>query len=224
MGCFDFTYADNGRNTRGNMAYFYLTKAFCQETGLKSPLKYENTDEYGMFNTRIQSKLKSYVLTFDIYAFYGAMLHLESLFSDHMAECKEYLNLIHKLVRQYRNTDSEEAVWSAATWTRIEELEDVLRLDGINYFFSKRTKIPRKKYIVPKIGNQKEHDIDVDKVFSGKLPLLISRKRLPTNPNDDVIDIAKNWGYVTDSDPNQGFNITRNHWLPFDPTIADANN
>lgn len=223
MGCFDFTYADNGRNTRGNMAYFYLTKAFCKETGLKSPLKYENTNEYGMFNTRIDSKLKSYVLTFDIYAFYGAMLHLESLCSNHDAECKEYLELIHKLVRQYQNTDSEKAVWSATIWARIEELEDVLRLDGIEYFFHKRTKIPKEKFHISKIGNQKEHNIYVDEVFSGKLPLLISRKRLPANPNDDVFDIAKNWGYVTDGDPNQGFNVTINHWLPFEPNRTDVN-
>lgn len=223
MGCFDFTYADNGRNTRGNMAYFYLTKAFCKETGLKSPLKYENTDKYGMFNTRIQSKLKSYVLTFDIYAFYGAMLHLESLCSNHEAECKEYLELIHKRVRQYRNAAGEETVWSATIWARIEELEDALRLDGINYFFSEHTKIPRQEYTVPKLGNQREHTIHASEVFSGKLPLLLSRKRLPAESTDDLVDIAKSWGYVTDSDPNQGFNATINHWLPFDPNLADTN-
>lgn len=52
MGCFDYTYADNGRNTRGCSGYLYLTKAFCEKTGLKSPIHYESMDEYGMITIK----------------------------------------------------------------------------------------------------------------------------------------------------------------------------
>ena len=44
-------------------------------------------------------------------------------------------------------------------------------------------------------------------------------KKLPAEKGDDLSDIAQNWGFVTDSDPNQGCGITRNHYMVYRPGV-----
>ena len=38
MGCFDFTYADNGMNTRGGKGFLYLSNCFAKAARLQNPL------------------------------------------------------------------------------------------------------------------------------------------------------------------------------------------
>lgn len=53
MGCFDFTYADNGMNTRGGKGFLYLSNCFAKAARLQNPLRYSETDWYGRLSTPI---------------------------------------------------------------------------------------------------------------------------------------------------------------------------
>lgn len=123
MGCFDFTYADNGMNTRGGKGFLYLSNCFAKAARLQNPLRYSETDWYGRLSTPIGAE-KSLV-ELDIYAIYGAMLNMaddaSAPLSGHSDEAARYAQLIRE--RNFNNGE-------------FEGLEDILRNDGIDYFFS----------------------------------------------------------------------------------------
>lgn len=70
---------------------------------------------------------------------------------------------------------------------------------------------------VKALSGQRAKRIVPERVFVGTMLLLLSRKKLPTEKGDDIFDIAQNWGFVTDGDPNQGSGITRNHYVVYRP-------
>lgn len=211
MGCFDYTYADNGCNIRGCRGYFYLTHAFCEKTGLKSPIHYERMDKYG----RITFPCKSNHITLDIHAIHAAMLYLAGILDKDTKDFDDYLHNIHRFVKENRTIQNE-----AQLWTRIEAIEDNIRTDSVSYFFDAHknyttTSLP--VFHMEKLGNQPEKDITCETCFTGRVPLLISKKKLPQEKTDDLLEIAKRWGFVSTDDPNQGLSCTKNLWVRFTP-------
>lgn len=218
MGCFDYTYADNGRNTRGCSGYLYLTKAFCEKTGLKSPVHYESMDEYGMITIKCKGKsnhITSYLITLDIHAIHAAMLYLTGVLDKNAKDFEDYMNYIQLLVKDHVNIRKKPLLW-----TTIESLEDKLRTDSIHYFFDVHkdyTTTPLPVFHMQKLGNQPEKDITCKTCFTGRLPILISKKKLPQEQSNDLFEIANRWGFVSTNDPNQGFSNTKNLWVRFAP-------
>lgn len=205
MGCFDFTYADNGMNTRGGKGFLYLSNGFAKSARLQNPLRYSETDWYGRLSTPIGAE-KSLV-ELDIYAIYGAMLNMaddaSAPLSGHSDEAARYAQLIRE--RNFNNGE-------------FEGLEDILRNDGIDYFFSMQMACPSaEKVSVKALGGQNAKKVVPKCMFVGTMPLLLSRKKLPAEKGDDISDIAQNWGFMTNSDPNQGCGITRNHYMVYRP-------
>lgn len=205
MGCFDFTYADNGMNTRGGKGFLYLSNCFAKAARLQNPLRYSETDWYGRLSCPI-GKDKTLV-ELDIYAIYGAMLNMaddaSAPLSEHSTAAARYAELIRE-----RNFNSEE----------FATLEENLRLDGIDYFFYMQTAYSaEEKVTVKALSGQNEKEVVPKHVFVGTMPLLLSRKKLPAEKGDDISAIAQNWGFVTDSDPKQGCGITWNHYMVYRP-------
>lgn len=75
MGIFDFTYADNGSNIRGQRGYLYLTNHLVSKTGLPNPLPFQETDAYGRLSVRLKPNLPS--MDLDIFAMLSLMLYLD---------------------------------------------------------------------------------------------------------------------------------------------------
>lgn len=213
MGCFDFTYADNGQNIMGRRGYLYLTDAFCKETGLKSPIQFEGTDEYGRFDIRMP-RLSS-TLTIDIYAIYGAMLFLEGEYkSPNPNEENLFTEYIH-LIKTYRKNKE----FTNQELDDFVACEDKIRGIGIHYFFRGMQDNDNSiQYEVAKLGNQRHKKVTCEQKFIRKCPLVITRKKLPIKEQgESFFTTIQRWGFVSDSDPNQGFNATKNHYLPYKP-------
>ena len=207
MGCFDFTYADNGENIRRRNGYVYLTRAFAQKTKLPNPLRFIKTDDYGCF-TFIVNGSKAII---DIYALLGCMAYLENqtILTEKSKETKNsierYLNLLF-----HKDFDNPS----------FEVCEKVIRHLGINYHYlaSNSTYLDQPISItVPKLGNQREKHLITQYICTAKIPLLISRKKLPMEKEDDLWEIATKWGFVSDNDPEQGCIPTRNHYVKYQP-------
>lgn len=210
MGCFDFTYADNGQNIMGRRGYLYLTDAFCKETGLKSPLAFERNDEYGRFDVRIPGH--SSILTVDIYAIYGSMLFLEGEYTGSEENLlKEYIHLIKTYRKNKTFTNYE--------FDRYFKCEDKIREVGIHYFFKGiKDNDDSRLYEVAELGNQRCKKVTCEEKFTRKLPLVITRKKLPIKEvKEPFFTTIKRWGFVTGGDPNQGFSPTKNYFLPYEP-------
>lgn len=215
MGCFDFTYADNGENIRGRNGYIYITKTLQKEAKLPNPIPFDWTDEYGRFNCRIKKgrfncRIKKETIQIDIYALYAAMLYLnrkDDLSVEQEGNKKFYeifLRILHDKTYNRENACFVNAM-------------DSIRSCGIEYFCrsfnavkSLNSDVEKITTTVKPLGNQHEKTIWYDEVCFAKTPLLISKKKLPQEKEDDLSDIALKWGFVTGSDPNQGFSPTQN--------------
>lgn len=203
MGQFDFTYADNGRNILRGMGYVYLTKEFAKRTCFPNPIRFLWTDDYGMFTFRVRKDL----FTLDIYAVYGCMAYL------HMKETKSrYLETLEDTLRDsvFRYID----LLMRRQFQRVKALEETLREFGIDTFFSG---VPWKAWkpcdvTVRALGNQKEKRVKASGRYIGPVPLLITRKKLPASPGDDLAEIAESWGFCSDYDPANGNSLTKNHY------------
>lgn len=230
MGCFDFTYADNGNNMRGQKAYLYITDKLATALGTTSPLRVQNSDMYGRLYIKFSSRHDS--IPVDVYAIYTAMLYLENELTNqtdididniqHFIQQLSDFRLHPKFCKELDKLDA------------LEQCSDAIREVSIYYFFShiisKETyeeafteqcgNVPLPKtWIIPMLGNQNEKEIrTVKNVFVGRIPLVLTRKKLPDMAHDPFFTIVKNWGYVSDHDPNQGFSKTTNHYLPWRPT------
>lgn len=212
MGCFDFTYADNGSNIRGNKGYFYLTQKLCEICRLPCPLQFDYLNEYG--DITINSMVDSVAI--DIYALYAAEIYLEYKGNkefDYFNNKKfQWLELfIYKL--RNRSFDSN-----------FQSVMDEIRNIGIHYFYYKNDSykelVCRKKLIrIPAISNQKEKELMSQGTFIMHIPLLFSKKKLPQKKGDYLLEVARNWGFVSDSDPNQGFSPTKNHYMVYQPVL-----
>ena len=197
MGCFDFTYADNGENVRGRRGYVYISKALQKATGLANPMRFTSTDEYGRFTFDIKGRR----VALDIYAVYAAQLALAGVIHE------------TKPIRQY----IEELREKTFADYRTEGLEELIRNEGIHEFFSTNHNMPAVKLTVKHLANQREKTIDCEEYTDTRLPMLITRKKLPCDVTDDITDIARNWGFVTTNDPNQGWTPTCNLYCQYRP-------
>lgn len=198
MGCFDFTYADNGQNIRGRRGYVYISKALQKATGLPSPMRFTGTDEYGIFDFDIKGRR----VVLDIYALYAAQLALAGI----IEESEPIRRYIEKL-RQKTFVD----------YHNIEELEELIRCKGIDEFFGTKHIMPVTELTVRPLANQHEKTVKCRKYTDTRLPMLITRKKLPCDTGDDITDIARKWGFVTTNDPNQGWSPTRDLYCQYRP-------
>lgn len=212
MGCFDFTYADNGQNIRGRRGYLYLTDNFCHDTGLKSPVRFLATDAYGRLD--ILMPRHKIPLEVDIYACYAAMLYLENLCTDTKNhDMRTFLDLL----RYYRihQTMPKESDYD----TFIEAMDNIREI-GIHTFFDSQKNLENPMTVtIPALGNQREKTIKgIQQVFAGKLPLVVTRKKLPVKDiHESFVTTVRNWGLVTSDDPNQGFSRTIDCFMPWIP-------
>lgn len=208
MGCFDFTYADNGENVFGRNGYLYITKTLSKEIKEGSPLRFVSTDMYGRFDFKIGIQ----TVTLDVYALYAAMLYLENLIpkKSMTEELARHFTRYFELLRAKK--------FDADVVNTLEYHEDEMRILGINYFHSHQRHVPSRVEQVSALGRQKVKKVMIKEEFTGELPLLISRKKLPELRGDDLFQIAYfRWGFVSDDDPNQGIIRTKNHYVAFRP-------
>lgn len=204
MGCFDFTYADTGRNIRGGYGYIYLTDKFAEEMDWKNkePIQFVATDDYGTFYIVRPTDRKEFSI--DIHVLYTAMLYIEEAISVEEEVKKDlvrFINLFRKFLCGLEMNGED-----------FTEFDGYLELRGpsIDYFFRQRVKIVPTKFLITPPGRKKEHICMIREIFIGKFPLLITKKKMEWNSYSDIIH---NWGFVSDSDPNQGFSQTKDHFL-----------
>lgn len=198
MGCFDFTYADNGENIRGQRGYVYISKAMQKATGLSSPMRFTSTDEYGVFDFDIKGQR----VALDIYAIYAAQLALAGIIDESKP--------IQKYVGELRRN-------AFADRYDTEQLEELIRCEGIEEFFGTMHDMPTVSLTVKALANQHEKAVDCNRYTDTRLPILITRKKLPYDMDDDITDIARNWGFVSTQDPNQGWAPTHNLYCQYRP-------
>ena len=212
MGCFDFTYADNGENVYGRSGYLYITKALSKEIKEGSPLCFTSTDMYGRFDFKIGLQ----TVTLDVFALYAAMLYLENLISkEPMTEklARHFTRYLELLRTKNFDADAIEV---------LEYHEDAIRRFGIKYFYSNFHRISLRTEKISALGRQKAKEIVVGEEFVGELPLLISRKKLPDLRGDDLLQVARfRWGFVSGDDPHQGCKRTKNLYYLFNPRLSD---
>lgn len=198
MGCFDFTYADNGENIRGRRGYVYISKAMQKATGLSSPMRFTSTDEYGVFDFDIKGQR----VALDIYAIYAAQLALAGIIDKSKS--------IQKYVGELRRK-------AFADRYDTEQLEELIRCEGIEEFFGTAHSMPTVSLTVKALANQHKKAVDCNSYTDTRLPILITRKKLPCDMDDDITDIARNWGFVSTQDPNQGWAPTHNLYCQYRP-------
>lgn len=210
MGCFDFTFADNGSNLRGSSGWYYLTNKFAKHCRLPNPLRFLYTNEYGDLACRLcptkQSSGKPQIepVYLDVYAIYGAMIYMD-MDEPWPQAVDAYLDCI--LRRDFDNPD-------------FADYEHDIRKLGIDYYYRKAHNIWTEEPVkieVQKLANQRVKRLTTNRVFCGKIPLVLSHKKLPAIPEDDLADIAQKWGFVSASDPNQGFGPTKNLYCIYNP-------
>lgn len=216
MGCFDFTYADNGENIRGRNGYIYLTSRLATRAKLNNPLKFDRTDEYGHFRC-ISGRFDFEI---DIYALLALELYLEGTdLSRYQASAdrppvKPYAETLLTLL--------EDRTWNKQenSFTR-ETAIDKLRDYGIDYHYDKRYRVihPPIEQRVAKLGGQKEKAVTVTETYSHPVPLVISRKKL--HIDGEPSEIADEWCFVTGDDPEQGFAKTKNLYYAYERTTQN---
>lgn len=194
MGCFDFTYADNGENIRGRRGYIYLSPQVATKANLPNPLPFDDTDAYGRFEIRIDEQC----IDIDIFALYTVLIHNDENKLDE--DDNRFITLIRNRQFEYE----------------YENLNDILRNDGIKYFHQ-NLEYQNKAFdiTVPSLGNQKEKNLRTHEVCWAGTPLLISRKKLPVDVSTSLKVMAQTWGYVSTSDPNQGWFPTRHKYCRY---------
>lgn len=107
MGCFDFTYADNGENIRGRRGYIYLSPQVAEAINLANPVRFSTTDLYGQFSLCIPLNYGArYERRIDIFSLYHLCIQ-----ADHdqwTDDAKRFTNLISHLQfnDEYRNISS----------------------------------------------------------------------------------------------------------------------
>lgn len=227
MGSFDFIYADNGTNIRRQRGYLYLTKKFADYTHLPNPLPFIYTDDYGNYTFRLRKT--SFEL--DLFAVYGCMCYLH-LLDKNPADIQRLTtnpNGTHAAVFGYMNLLKNRDFLHPD----IKALEEDIRSVGIVAFYriynrcncgfaddslmAKTCKYPTitRTVTVPKLGNQQVKHIRTQKFFKGDVPLLITRKKLPADQNDDLADIAEKWGFCSVPDPKD-WGITKNYYCVYE--------
>ena len=196
MGCFDFTYADNGKNIRGGQGYIYITNALAKAANLPNPIHFQTADEYGNFSCEIGHK----TISVDIYV----ILALEAYLGKH------YVEYVRDKEEQYDFKNACKAMIVGLRARSSMRYCQTTREVGISYFFDKKFEKSQKPFQckVPKIGNQKEKMVWIDTILSHPIPLLITRKKLRLS--GEPSEIGQKLGFVSGDDPNQGFSPSKN--------------
>lgn len=118
MGCFDFTYADNGDNIRSHHGYIYLSPQIAEEADLPNPLPYSDRDSYGQCSIHIFDHQKDiYYTDINVYALYAVLIQTEN--NKRTADADQFISLL-----RHRQFDDE-----------YKRLNDSLRSEGIDCFF-----------------------------------------------------------------------------------------
>jgi hypothetical protein len=194
MSRFDLTYADNGESIHGRNGYIYLSPQVAEKTNLPNPLRFYSIDVYGHVRLHIDTKI-AYINIFTLYAI---------LVRADINKTSEDDNRFMTLIR-YRRFDSE-----------YKELDPMLGNAGINYFCCcSEYKEDAFKITIPKLGNQKEKNLETNEICWAETPLLISKKKLPVDVNTSLKKMAQTWGFVSTYNPKQGWDITRNHYCKY---------
>ena len=200
MGCFDFTYADNGENIRGRNGYIYLSPQVAKKTKLPNPLRFYSTDAYGRFRLHIGTK-NTHI---DIFALYAALTYVDK---NKMNKDKRLSYLIDSFLTKIHDRQFDR---------EFEELNDTLRNTGIDHFYHNfEYKVDSFKITVPKLGNQKEKNLETNEVCWAETPLIISRKKLPVDVNTSLKKMAQTWGFVSTYDPKQGWFVMHNQYCKY---------
>lgn len=220
MGCFDFTYADNGSNIRGGRGYIYTTKEFQKRTNTKSPLRFTGTNEYGDFFVEVVPHVFALL---DIYALLALQYYLQYLNGSVTASEKltEY-EMISMDVSIKETGYIEACEWLLdALLTRnnltefcFPEYQDTIRFTGVHLWFDSFSK-ENITCTVPALGNQRMKLIETECVGKHTIPLLITRKKLHNTKDKDLSEIAKQWGFVSCEDPEQGGRPLVNHYCKY---------
>lgn len=182
------TYCDNGYNIGGDSGYIYITNALKNICNLPNPIKFKKSYSFGFFDCIIDNN--QYEI--DIFALYAAQLYLAKLIPDTLipmiqTELIKYIGLL-----KTRNIDKEFFL-----------AENDIRVFGINYFTEHNKKYKSKKQPfeiadIPSLQNQKAtHKIKCYDFCNAEIPLMITRKKIPLNKEDDVTTISTKWGFVT---------------------------
>ena len=202
MGCFDFTYADNGKAVDEGRGYFYLSEAFVKATGIQSPWKFVSGDVYGCYNFETNATdddgVQLETIDIDIFALYAAMSYLQRTKCGGPADenMEKYISLL--------NSIGKKKALGKSSYQEMKELEDKVRFAGIERFYDGFKKASQNNgdiiARVPGYGNQPPKNVVVEELFCDTMPMVISRKKLPYQTNTEV---AEKWGFVTGSNPNQ---------------------
>ena len=200
MGCFDFTYADNGENIRGRNGYIYLSPQVAEKTKLPNPLRFYSTDAYGHFRLHIGTK-NTHI---DIFALYAALTYIDR---NEMNKDKRLSYLIDSFLTKIHDRQFDR---------EFEELNDTLRNTGIDHFYHNfEYKVDSFKITVPKLGNQKEKHLETNEVCWAETPLIISKKKLPVDVSTNLKTMAQTWGFVSTYDPKQGWFVMHNQYCKY---------
>lgn len=208
MGCFDFIYCDTGENIRGRNGYIYITKKLQDYCDLPNPIKFTSANQFGCFDCLVAGNSStSPAYSFDIYALYAAQLYLEGIIEENTDLIQKYLNMLKE--KRYIIAANE-----------FDYLEYRIQNSGIEYFHDNLIDIVNPNNIllvdIPSIRNRKaKTNVACFKYFTGKLPLIISKGFIPSKFGIEPVEIAKNWGFVTGDDPEQGFRPTRKHFVKY---------
>lgn len=206
MGCFDFTYADNGKNICGSHGYLHLTQKMKARLGCKDAyLRFDGTDEYGDLYIKGRD--------IDVYALYACMLALEGEPDVEGIDPRDVDAFLDMLGDMRPDMDA----------IALENLMDRLREPAISYFFRHEDTRRQKNVLLPKMGNQPTKAVVTKGAFDGNVPLLITRKKMPEAFGKDAVEIARTLSVTSGADPNQGFSPTKGHWIAYKPEKEGKN-
>ena len=176
-------------------------------TGVKSPVRFNGHDCYGRFNIKLGT---DNYLEIDIHALHTVMLYYDGYnFRPWLSvgrlkdtniekECSDFVKLI-RMARLHQEQFEE-------NYEYFESLNETLRHYSIPIFFDNICYDFVEERDMPALSGQKPRHIRSECTWSLiTLPLLITRKKLPQKPTDDLIDIARSWGFVSINDSGQGF-------------------
>lgn len=177
----------------------YLTNEVAKKIGVKSPVRYNDYDGFGRFQIRLGTNT---YLEVDIFALYAVMLHYDGydfeLENGISTECEAYLQYLRKA--RLRPQEFE------AVYSEFLNLEDFLRMQSISVYFCNIQQADNTaSRNMKELSGQKSRVVETSYFWDLRtLPLLITRKKLPQEPNDDLRTIARNWGFLTKDDRGQG--------------------
>lgn len=215
MGIFDFTYADNGSNIRGQRGYLYLTNHLVNKTRLPNPLPFRETDAYGKLSVKLKPNLPS--MDLDIFAMLSLMLYLDypDIFQAYIQDKRRTTTILDgcdKLIDLLKSSRK-----TAPDPDKLEDLQYLIRDTAIHYWYAdcyNHKPKPAWDVTVPPLAGQRTKQVTCHKYCNHPVPLLVTRKKL--HLQGDLSDIAEQWGFVTGPDPEQGTRRTINLYYPYE--------